>query len=344
MACVPGEEPVVLARIVTHTSDHNTEIAFSKRRIALDKHYAYWSDYSGRILRTPKAGGATDILLPASSCSIADLAVDDFGVYFGENCEITDGTERFPVQGTLAWLSKDDGTRTDLTARRSADIRQVGLLDGEVYGAFSAEVEPKASLVRVRRNGLASPGSPLSLVNVNAVSLPFAVEPEGVVWFNDGTDTFFRLRNGNDIPEPIARFRDAPEVDDMREVPHVESLFVVEGALNATARVRLESGDTERRLWRAPVSGGPPKQPFDGIVSEFVAADGDGYYGAGVNTKDGIVANRIYRWLPPKYEPEALAAGIDWPKSIAIDSTHVYFVDESMGDPTFALRLVRVAR
>ena len=270
--------------------------------------------------------------------------MDEVGVYFGENCRIPDGEGSFPVQGTLAWLSKDDGTRTDLMTQHAADIRHVGVSEGEVYGAFSAEVEQSASLVRLRRDGVMSPGNTPTLVDVRSVSLPFALEPDGVVWFNARTKTFFRLRKASGSSELIARFRDAPEVNDMREVPDVESLFVVGGSVNVAARVHLDSGATERRLWRAPLSGGPPEQAFDGIVSEFVTADGAGYYGAGFNTQDGLVVNRIYRWLPPKYEPEAIAAGLDWPKSIAIDGTHAFFIDESVGDPTFTLRLVRVER
>jgi hypothetical protein len=332
VGCVEGADPTVLAELSVPSSERNEEVAFSERHVALDEQYAYWSDYSGRILRTPKAGGATDVLLEWSSCSIADLAVDDAGVYFGENCRDPDleGRTSFPVEGTAAWLSKDDGTRHDLSAKLLSDVRHVAVSDGEVYWVVSDEVG-SSELKKTHRDGSVPPGLASTLVGVESASLVFAVGKDDVAWFDAPNKVILRIPKEGGLAAVVT-----PAVD-------MESMSAVGGDIHLVQRAFVDENTTEHLLWRVPLAGGRGKRPFDGAVTEFIATDGTGYYGAGFITPDGAVTYRVYRWLPPEYEPEEIAAAIERPKGFALDATHLFVVDESLDDP-FTLRLVRIAR
>jgi hypothetical protein len=102
-------------------------------------------------------------------------------------------------------------------------------------------------------------------------------------------------------------------------------------------------GAVERRLFRVPIAGGEITEPLASLVTEHMATDGTDYYGAGDNSATTHVSYRVYRWRAPDFEPEALAAGLAHPESIAIDDSHVFVLDRELYD-AMALRLVRVSR
>jgi hypothetical protein len=334
VACVGGADPVVLGEVAAPSSAINTEVAISNRRVVLDDTYAYWSDYAGRILRTPKAGGATDEILGPSECSIADMAVDDVGIYFGQNCLVPALQDRtnFPVEGKVAWLGKADQVRHDLASEQFTDVRQIAVNEATVYWVMSDEAT--ASYLRSAPRDLAVPmmsGMAFSALVSSTLFLPFTLDGNGIVWW----DTKGELRRSSLSGGPSSLVSPATSV---------ESLFVSGGSIHWVENVRASSGHMERHLLGMPSGGIDPRRIFDGIVTEHVAtSDGSDYYGVGYNTPDGTIVNRVYRWRAPQYEPETVAAAIEWPQSIAVDEAHVFFVDQSMSDP-FTLRLIRVTR
>jgi hypothetical protein len=336
VACIAGADPVVLDQVSAPASAIGTEVAFSRRRVVLDETHAYWSDYAGRILRTPKNGGATEELLGSSECSVADIAVDSTGVYFGQNCPAPSlqGVSAFPVEGRVAWLGKADRARHDLASMEGTDVRQIAVQGTTVYWVLSDEAT--ASYLLSAPRDLTTPltsGTPFSALVSSSIFLPFILDDAGIIWW----DTRGELRRSSFDGGPSSLIVAATSV---------ESLLAVGGSIQWVEHTRIGPDDPrmERHLLSAASGGGAPQRVFDGIVTEHVAtSDGADYFGAGYDSPDGTIVNRVYRWLAPEHQPEALAAGIEFPQSVAVDDTHVFFLDQSLDDP-FTLRLIRLVK
>jgi hypothetical protein len=333
VGCVPGAHPTVMGGVSAPSSAGNEEVATSRRQVVLDDEYAYWSDYAGRILRTPKRGGSTDVVLQPSDCSVAALAVDEVGIYFGQNCRVAEleGRTRFPVEGRVSWLAKADGSRHELMTMRQADVRELRVQDGRVYWVFSDEAAT-STLFAAPRTADVPPGAPTEiLVHSDGLFLTTAIAREAVVWYASRPGELRRtpLRGGGS--ELIA------------EAAHTESVMIDGTSTLWITDDPLEDGRHARHLWRTPVAGGDPEPALAGEVTEHLVTDGTDFYGAGFNTPGGSIVNRVYRWRSPSFSPEAIAAAIEWPQSVALDATHLYFIQRSLGDP-FSVQLVRVAR
>jgi hypothetical protein len=333
VGCVPGADPTVIGSVAASASVVNEEVAISRRQVVLDDQYAYWSDYAGRILRTPKRGGGTDVVLEASDCSVAALAVDEIGVYFGQNCRVPELEQRtgFPVEGRVAWVAKADDTRHDLMKMQLADVRELRVQDGRVYWVFSDEVAT-STLFAAPRAADVPPGAPIeTLVRSDAVMLTTAIAQQAVVWYAFKAAELRRTLLSGGASELLA------------EAAHTESILIDGTSALWITHDPLDDGRHSRHLWRTPVAGGAPQLALAGEVTEHLATDGTDFYGVGFNTADGDVVNRVYRWRSPSFSPEVIAAAIEWPQSVALDATHLYFIQQSLGDP-FSLQLVRVAR
>lgn len=330
VACGEGKLRV-LAKLPVTSEEWESQIAFSRHRVALDDKYAYWSDYKGRILRTPKAGGPTDVVLEASECTIADLAVDEVGVYFGQNCLIPELEKMvsFPVLGKVSWLEKATGERHELAAQKLMDVREVTVRDGIVYWTLSTE-SSTSTLHRVPRDQPIL--SDAQVVKANAVYLPFGLSTDRVVWL-EGSTKDIRIS-----PLPGGRG------DRLAGASALVEWLAVEGdAAFWLERTIIEMGAVERRLFRVPLAGGEVTEPLPGLVTEHMVTDGADYYGAGDNSATNQTAYRVYRWRAPDFVPETLAAGFSAPESIAVDDTHVFVVDHEPFEKQ-TLRLVRISR
>jgi hypothetical protein len=324
----------VLGEVEVLDSEYNTEVARSRRGVVLDATHAFWSDYKGRILRTPKSGGPTDVVLPPSDCSLADLAVDEVGIYFGQNCPTpaVAGLARFPVEAKVAWLSKVTGERRELAHQQGVQVLQIAVANGQVHWTFS---DAYTVTVLHRRGRDSPPPDPavsldLSVVSSNSVYLPFALASDDIVWFDAKSKELRRSppRGGRG--------------DLLTPAPDLESLFVVGGDAYWIARTNA-MGPTERRLMRVPIHGGEPTAALPGLVTEQLSGDGVEYFGAGFNTATYEVAYRLYRWRAPDFVAEPIAAGFRSPLSIAMDEHHVFVID-SYGSERWKLRLSRIAR
>lgn len=330
VACRAGTNVRILANVATSSEEWTSQIAFSEHRVALDDEYAYWADYKGRILRTPKAGGHTDVLLEASACTIADLAVDDVGVYFGQNCEVPEyaSMTNFPVRGSVSWLDKESGERHELAEQKLADVREVTVRDGIVYWTLSNEIN-SSTLHRVPRDQPIHTDT--QVVRANAVYLPFGLSDDRVLWLEGGSKGLRSSPLEGGIGELLTATTQL-----------VEWLAVADDAVSWTERTIIDNGAVERRLFRISVAGGEPIEPLAGLVTEYMATDGTDYYGVGDNSATNQVADRVYRWRAPDYEPEVLAAGLSSPENMAIDDTHVFVLDRELERKS--LRLLRVSR
>lgn len=334
VGCGGTSKPRLLAHVPLLSSDFTGEVAASSRTVALDDTFAYWSDYTGRILRTPKTGGDTVVLLPANDCSIAALAVDDLSIYFGQNCKVPELRGSFPVLAKVSWLHKATGERHELAQQQHSQVTQIAVLDGTVYWNLASIGDPFTPDLSILHGAPRDTGLPFddSLIGTGAPFRPFVAGVHGIVWL--------------DVSRHVVRL--SPLIggygDELAPAPEAESLFVQGEMAYWIQRSILPIGALERKLWQVPLAGGAPTLAFDGLVSEHVVPDGADFYGFGFNTPTTQVQYRIYRWSPPAFEPVALAAGFGRPHSIALDASHIFVIDEAGNWDHVELRLLRIDR
>jgi hypothetical protein len=321
----------VISRLVVEGDKPSEEWARSRRDVVLDDAYAYWSDYDGRILRTPKAGGTTEFLLEPSDCSVSSLAVDESNIYFGHNCPLPEQSGfNFGIEGRVGVIEKGTGVRRELARQQFHEVQQVAVQGGDVYWVFANPSE----FTREAVLHVASPlrGDERVLLATGAFYLPFALSPAEAVWFN-ATDEELWLTSLN---EGHSRRLGAAS--------SVESVFVHGDQAYWVQQSVTPESVPKWNLMRLPLAGGEPELAFSSQSTEYVTTDGEAFFGAGHDYTEGSIVQRVMRWSPPGYEPEPLAAALYDPQGIAVDDEHVFVVDQNWEIHRLGLRLIRIDR
>jgi hypothetical protein len=323
-----GKTVTVLATFTNTVERSNATVAWSRQTIALDEVYAYWSDVNGRLLRTPKQGGQTEELLPASACSIADVAVDETFVYFGQNCRIAGIEGGFPIVGRVARVDKAGGNELELASFEFNEIRYVQAAGEHVY--FMTDDVVSSAVRRAARDGSDELGSSAPLVSVFSPHLPFVVQ---------GSDLYYADNAGLRIERLPLEGGEAITVAEAADF--VTRLQVIDGVLHWQIR-DLDAANSTFLFRATSATAGQPA--LEGRCSELLIGDERGYYGVGDIDPDSSTALRVHRWLAPSFANELLAAGLNTPEGMAMDESRVYFTDHLWADEPQKLRLMSVPR
>jgi hypothetical protein len=177
-----GSKVSVLAAVTNSSQRYNDQVAWSQQTLALDTNDVYWSDVNGRVLRTPRAGGETAELLPASACSIADVALDDSYLYFGQNCRIEGDSSGFPVRGRVVRIDKTGSGELELARFDLTEIRFLQVVDGNVY--FMTDNVVSSSVRVASADGTDQNGQREPLVTASSPHLPFVVH-DAALYYGD---------------------------------------------------------------------------------------------------------------------------------------------------------------
>ena len=339
-ACAAGAHPKVLGSFSGPGSKPSDEWATSRREVVLDESHAYWSDYDGRILRTPKVGGATEMLLEPSECSVAALAVDEVAVYFGHNCPMP-GLEKsgpFLIEGKVGWIDKTTGERHDLAQRRFAEVTQLLVRDGVVHWIFRDPREFSQEVVlHAASREASSTDEAERLVASGAVYMFFGLVPLGIVWFDAASDALMWTQRDDLVAGgPFGRTL-VPAPDAQYLIMQADRAFWVQ-------RGTTPAHEPEWYLWRVPLGDADAGLVFEHRVTEHVATDGTHFYGAGHDDTGGSIVDRVYRWSPPDFAPVPLAAALTGPQSIALDDRYLFVVDRDWASERVSVRLIRIDR
>lgn len=323
-----GSTVSVLAAVTNSSQRYNDQVAWSQQTVELDADNVYWSDVNGRVLRTPRQGGDTAELLAASACSIADIAVDDSYVYFGQNCRIEGDGSGFPVRGRVARTDKTGSDELELASFDRTEIRFLQVVDGSVYFMTDNVV---SSAVRVASaDGVDEPGGGEPLVTVSSPHLPFVVHDADLYY---GDNAGLRLDR-----RPLAG-GDAVNVAQVSDF--VLGVQVIDGAVHWL--VSNSAAPNLSSLYRASDDGlGEPV--LMGAATDLLTGDELGYYGVGDIDPEAATTLRVHRWLAPDYESELLAAGLNAPGGLAMDESRLYFTDLTWADEPQKLSLLSVPR
>jgi hypothetical protein len=322
-----GNTLSLLATATSSVQRYNDQVAWSEQTIALDESDVYWSDVNGRVLRTPKRGGETAELLPASACSIADVVVDDSYAYFGQNCRIEGDDSGFPVRGRVVRIDKSGSGELELASFDRTEIRFLQVVDGSVY--FMTDTVITSSVRVTSSDGTDSPGR-APLVTVSSPHLPFVVH---------GTDLYYGDNAKQRVERRPLAGGGAVTVAVTAEV--VSDLQVIDGVLHWQLR---DSAANSSVSYRASADGASGELALTGPCTDLLTGDELGYYGVGDIDPEASTALRVHRWLAPDYENELLAAGLNMPSGLAMDKARLYFTDLVWTDEPQKLRLMSVPR
>lgn len=316
-ACDPGVSTTELGE----SGDPMPWFSYYTAPLAHDEAHLYWSGTDGDLLKTPKVGGDTQVLQGPSGCIVTGIAATDTQVYWVRTCGGR-GNER----AQLWTVAKHGGEATRMleAPRTSGTMR---LHEGRILWTMR-QGEDNTHLWSIEVNGAAS-----MLMAANGPYFPFAITPDGVYHrirhFPSNPSELQRQPVAGGDPETIATV--GPVVESMHNGD--ERLYWVEAERTALG--------TDRSLWRLGEEDAP-ELVFQGRVTEFMATYDGAHYGVGFLEDHGTVANRLYRWRAPDFEPVPLVAGLGWPQSLVLDDHHVYWLEKRQG--TGSLRLVSASR
>src|SRR6185436_4334753 len=317
----------VLARYEVPSARWAAQIGTSHQSIVLDGTDVYWSDVGGRVLRTPKLGGPTEELLPDSGCSISGLAADDVFLFFSENCRSDQSTRSFPVRGRLVRMNKATRESLDLALTQFAEIRSVQLRGDQVY--FTMATPGDVVLRVVGRDGPTVPAdAPSGAVDsLHAPHLPFALGAADV-YYGDNVNRQVTLQKADGTTTTVATSDN-----------FVSSIAFFNGMVH-WLDWKVENLQPVYALWR--VRDGVVEPATLGPSAEYLAGEGDDYYGAADLDRDSPVTVRLLRWRS-QAAPTILAAGLHRTEGIALDDSAVYVTDLEVIE-TARLTLLKVTR
>lgn len=326
-----GARVRVLGRSEFTASRINSTVAQMVPSLALGADHAFWSDRNGRILRTPKDGGATQELRADNGCSIADLAIDEVGLYALENCRLTEDVP-FPVQMRLFRMDPETGDTTDLAIMPYAQGVAVVVHDGVVYFGMGT---PSRTFVRgIPRDGpLEGPEdafTPYAILGAYGTQLPLATLGEDVLVVDRSTNEVLTLANEPGI-DPTSRYVHDRGIRGLADV--AGTLFLVDSVLQNSWYVH--------RGFRVTSAS---SLVYDESELDRLVGDSADVYVAGDVDVAPSLTTRLYS-LGANAEaagaPTAVTAGLRRVTDMALDASHVFVVDDEI---SHEVRLVSVSR
>ncbi|HKO90940.1 MAG TPA: hypothetical protein VJU61_07305, partial [Polyangiaceae bacterium] len=196
----------------------------------------------------------------------------------------------------------------------------------------------KESFIRIldlasgERPGLTDPFTPL--VSVKDYVLPFTLRGSEVFWFDTETTALVQtpVAGGQSTSTPIAGLLEGARVD---------SLMVDGACIYWHAEAVVRGNGLAYHLGKLCDGMAEPTAAMAAPATEAMAVRDGTLYGAGDNDPSSTAyVARVHRWASPQFEPERLAAGLDFAEAIAVDEENLYFLDGSFDE----LRLHRIQR
>jgi hypothetical protein len=264
-------------------------------QIALSTTHVYWMS-SGSIMRTPKAGGASESVTPSRG---RGPFIDGARLYWADYPDILgmplDGSRQPEVlahAGALdSWAVHDDSLYF------VPDISDAGVAAGSVVVGSSGQL------------GAAQP-----LARSNAPFGKLAADATGVYWYED-------TRGDAGVGAVIRKYDLAThQVSDFASVSAVQFL-IADGTHVLWADVPSYGGDTV--VWSNTPDGSRPLQLGRAGLVRQLASDGVSAYWA--SSAVGAGASDIVKAPLAGGTPRTIACGIENVYSLAVDSTHVYY-------------------
>ena len=299
--------------------------------LVLDESHVYFTTGDERVLSIPKGGGEARELVPISACSIRGLAVDEDWLYYTRNC----ADERYFLRSALERVPKEGGA-PELLAQHPHQSRDVQVGGGFVFWQH-VPLGMQESFVRIldlasgERPGLTDPFSPLA--SATGPIMPFTLRGSHVLWFDAEARALVQtpIAGGESTSTSIAA---------MLTGSFVEKLMS-DGTCIYWHELEALDGRLAYHVGKLCGDLGVPTQAMAAPAADVMAVHEGTLYGAGDNDpSSNAYVSRVYRWAPPEFEPERLAAGLKFAQAIAVDDRNLYVLDDTFDE----LRLHRIGR
>ena len=327
VACTPTAEPLLLGEEAGLPEFPNPHpILYEGYQLIRHSDLVIYSDPSGKVLSRPKDGGQKILWMDASPCYVHGLAARGEDLLVSTACDVSSSGELKFWKAELWSVSGAGAIPTRLASHDDAAGLDITVVGDTLL--WTTEKEEQKTLWALWRGQPASAHPEEDPIGADTSTKPIVLD-----------DTvYFTVRQTGMCGIYAWPLWSDGSTRTVAET-HAEGLFAASGRLYWTKNE--ESGDArsyERHLWTWAPGETSPRLAFEAIVPALLAPVEQRFVGVGFASPDGVVAYRVYSYDPDAYQPRAIAAALNSPKALVVDSQYAWFIDAG----TKSYRVVRV--
>lgn len=291
--------------------------------LVLDETYVYWPDMAGNILRTPKQGGRTDVLIEAGGGE-APLALADAETHLYALRSTSTGTSQSNSASLFA-VEKATDEVTEMASLPYTDASQLVVFAGKFYARDLAQL----CIIEGSLGGgdAVVPSYPCV---TNELPLKFRVTERGIVYISltTGAPSIVLQPLDGSTPEVLMTLQNYPT--SLRN--EGEELYFTECS-DVCRRYRIFATGTSdllvANLGMASYVEGDSK-------TTYALTQLEGEYGG----------SRLYGWKHPSPSPNVVAASLGGLYALTVDDDDLFaLVPDFDGGPNLGrLQLLRISR